>query len=163
MKRERLTVLIPLFACLAGAAHAAQGDACIPTQGFSQILHPSFPPSDRWYGTEKLAVILRPGGVWRGKGPKYNYRDKLFWWTAGFTPGSESNLKVTSVRLDEKSPPVVISRVTNAFAESLGGWTMLVMLELPSAGCWQITGEYLGTKLSFVVDAQSDEPLQDRG
>jgi hypothetical protein len=32
---------------------------------------------------------------------------------------------------------------------------MLVAVEFPSAGCWEITGEYLGQKLSFVVEAAS--------
>jgi hypothetical protein len=35
---------------------------------------------------------------------------------------------------------------------------MLVMVEFPSAGCWKITGEYLGQVLDFVVEVQADEP-----
>jgi hypothetical protein len=32
-----------------------------------------------------------------------------------------------------------------------GGWAMLVMVEFPAIGCWELTGEYKGQTLSFVV------------
>ena len=38
---------------------------------------------------------------------------------------------------------------------------MLVAVELPVAGCWEITGEYLGQKLSFVVEVRADDPPSD--
>jgi hypothetical protein len=66
-------------------------------------------------------------------------------------------LKVTAKRLDGSSPPADISAATNAGGPSLGGWTMLVMVEFPSSGCWEITGEYLGQVLDFVVEVQGDE------
>jgi hypothetical protein len=31
-------------------------------------------------------------------------------------------------------------------------WVMLVGIDIPDPGCWQITGEYLGQKLTFVVE-----------
>jgi hypothetical protein len=44
---------------------------------------------------------------------------------------------------------------------------MLVAVEFPSSGCWEITGEYLGQKLGFVVEvsaaaAQSSTPPNNR-
>jgi hypothetical protein len=69
-------------------------------------------------------------------------------------PASE-NLVVRGRRLDRDAPPADISRTTNAHSPSLGGWTMLVAVEFPSPGCWEITGEYLGQKLSFVVSVPS--------
>lgn len=99
-------------------------------------------------------MILPTDGVWRGMGPEHDYGDKLFWWSFGFTPGSEANLRVTANRLDDESQAASISGPGNAYADSLGGWAMLVGVEFPSAGCWQITGEYLGQKLSFVVEVR---------
>jgi hypothetical protein len=84
-------------------------------------------------------------------GAAYNYRNKFFWWSYGFRPGSESSLVVRGHRLDRESPQPNVSRPTNAHSPSLGGWTMLVGMEFPSSGCWEITGEYLGQRLSFVV------------
>ena len=147
-----LLTLVPLV-----GAFAAEAGACAWTRGTSQAPSKSFPPSENWYGTEKLAVILPRGGTWRGLGPTHNFRDKLFLWSKGFEAGSEKNLKVTGVRLDADSPPAVISKPTNAYAESLGGWTMLVLVEFPSAGCWQITGEYMGEKLAFVVQTHPEK------
>ncbi len=147
--------LILLFSAILFAqnvALAANDAVCPRTLGSSDLLGKPFPSSDRWYGSEALAVILRPDGIWGG------LSDKLFWWSQGFTPGLESNLKVTGKRLDAASPPANISDATNAKAESLGGWAMLVGVEFPSAGCWQITGSYLGQELSFVVEVHGRQP-----
>jgi hypothetical protein len=140
------------------ASQAANGGACPRTLGSRDLLGKPFPSSALWYGSEALAVILRPDGIWRGMGPSFNYRDKLFWWSHGFQPGLESNLKVIGKRLDADAPPANISSTTNAKAESLGGWAMLVGVEFPSAGCWQITGSYLGQELSFVVEVRANVP-----
>jgi hypothetical protein len=150
-----LALLAIVFAPI--AAHASSPGACPRTLGTSDLLGKPFPSSARWYGSEALAVILRPDGIWRGMGPSHNFRDKLFWWSQGFKPGLESNLKVTGKRLDAESPPADISDATNAKAESLGGWAMLVGVEFPSAGCWRITGNYLGQELSFVVEVRADD------
>ncbi len=154
-----LTFSAALFAPI--VAQAADGAACPRTLGTSDMLGKPFPSSARWYGSETLAVILRPDGIWRGMGPSHNFRDKLFWWSQGFKPGLESNLKVTGKRLDANSPPADISDATNAKAESLGGWAMLVGVEFPSAGCWQITGNYFGQELSFVVEVRADDSASD--
>jgi hypothetical protein len=64
----------------------------------------------------------------------------------------ESNLKVTIRELSGAAVTAVISKPTNAHAASLGGWTMLTGIDFPEPGCWEITGEYLGQSLSFVVE-----------
>ena len=141
---------------LAQCAHADGSNACLTTVPSGSILGEPFPASETWYGSETLAVMLPVDGVWRGMGPKHNYRDKLFWWSYGFSPGPESNLVVKGRRLDGESPAADISRTTNAHSSSLGGWTMLVAVEFPTAGCWEITGEYLGQKLAFIVAVRSE-------
>jgi hypothetical protein len=141
-------------------AEAQPSAACLRTAASGRILGKPFPPSENWYGSETLAVMLPPQGIWRG-GTAYHYRGKLFWWSFGFAPGSESNLKVTGRKLDGSSTEANISTVTNAYAESLGGWTMLVAVEFPSAGCWEIAGEYLGQKLTFVIEVVADDVRHD--
>ena len=131
-------------------AHSAE--ACPRTLATTPLSASPFPSSDAWYGSEKLAVVLPKDGLWRGMGPEKNYRDKLFWWSRGFKPGSESELTVSARRLDADSSPATISKPSNASSKSLGGWTMLVMVEFPSAGCWEITGKYLGHELTAVVE-----------
>ncbi len=133
----------------------AEAAVCPKTIASGQILGKPFPRSEDWYGSEALAVILPPDGTWQGMGPEHHYRDKLFWWSYGFKPGAESKLKVTGRRLDALSPAASVSTASNAYAPSLGGWAMLVAVEFPSSGCWEITGEYLGQKLSFVVEVSA--------
>ena len=38
--------------------------------------------------------------------------------------------------------------VTNAYVPEWGGWTMLIMLELPTLGCWEVTGSYGGDSVN---------------
>jgi hypothetical protein len=138
--------------CATADLQAEELAACLTTTPGGALLAEPFPSADRWYGSEALAVILPPGGIWNGLGPERHYRNKLFWWSAGFRPGLEHNLTVTGRRLDADAPPATVSRSTNAHSPSLGGWTLLVGVEFPSAGCWQILGEYLGQKLAFTVE-----------
>ena len=109
-----------------------------------------------WYGDEKLAVLLKAGGRWRGMGPTRSYRDKLFWWRQGYDGSVELQpaLVVTGRRLDGTAPALATPRATNAKHADFGGWAMLVGLEFPSSGCWQVTGAYGSQKLSFVVDVR---------
>lgn len=140
---------------LAARAQAEDANVCLATIPSGATLGEPFPASESWYGSETLAVQLPPNGIWRGMGPAHRYRDKLFWWSYGIRPGSETGLTVQGRRLDGEAPPADVSRATNARWPSSGGWTMLVAVEFASAGCWEITGEYLGQKLSFIVSVPS--------
>jgi hypothetical protein len=121
--RPQLLALLLLAATgySASRAQAQESDSCPRTLASGQEMGKPFPTSENWYGNESLAVILRPDGVWWSMGPEHRYRDKLFWWSYGFKPGSESNFKVTGRRLNGVSPPADVSKATNAYAKSLGG------------------------------------------
>jgi hypothetical protein len=149
--KRSLLALAVVAAALPQISYAEKTGACIKTPPSGEILGKPFPRSENWYGSEALAVILPPDGIWRGMGAQYHYRNKLFWWSSGFEPGHESNLTVTGRRIDGDSPQANISRTTNAYAPSLGGWAMLVAAEFPGPGCWEITGRYLGQELKFTV------------
>ena len=127
--------------------------------------HPFIPPSPYpaktdpgsfWFGTEKLWTDLRTGGTWRGL-PHYrrtdsSFRQKLFWWRQGYDWHTENppKLTVTGRRLDSPAPPLA-SEHANA------GWGdrdhpfMVVGIDLPTLGCWEITGHYKDEELSFVI------------
>ena len=96
---------------------------------------------------------LSTSGAWHGMGPKHAYRDKLFWWRQGYSGRTEPRpeLAVTGRRLDGAAPPAKVSGATNARHADFGGWAMLVMVEFPTDGCWELTGEYKGQTLSFVT------------
>ncbi|HEX6994992.1 MAG TPA: hypothetical protein VF339_12675 [Gammaproteobacteria bacterium] len=60
------------------------------------------------------------------------------------------DLVVSATLLDRTGPDVEVRDATNAFG---GGWhSMLVGMEFPSAGCWEVRGTYEGTgQLVFVL------------
>jgi len=66
------------------------------------------------------------------------------------SPGDSQSIAVTGRRLDAPAPPLNVSRATNAYAEDIQS-AMLVRVDFPTPGCWEITGRYAGSELSFVV------------
>jgi hypothetical protein len=114
-------------------------------------------PDDRsfWIGTDKLwTSLLKSGEVW-GWGPRPagspNLTAKVFWGSVDFDyhRKEDYDLKVTGRRLDGDAPPLVVDRVTNALFVPHAA--MLTGVYMPAPGCWEITGDYKGEKLSFVV------------
>lgn len=112
-------------------------------------------PVDRefWYGTRELWTMLPHDGTWWGlpKNPE-GYTQKVFWWHEGYvwTKEPEPTLTATGRRLDGSAPPLAVSRATNAFHADFQS-AMLIGVDFPALGCWEITGRYKGAALSFVV------------
>jgi hypothetical protein len=111
---------------------------------------PAVPPNagEFWYGTAALWTTLPEDGAWgqlaRG--------EKFFWWSAEYDVKAElvPDLTITGRRLDAEAPSFETSEATNASHKSFGT-AMLVGVELPTPGCWEITGTYRGERLSLVV------------
>jgi hypothetical protein len=76
----------------------------------------------------------------------------VFWWRDGYDFRTEPipHLTVSGTSLDGFANPMVASTATNAQAPELGS-AMLVGVDIPSTGCWKITGRYYKSELSFVV------------
>jgi len=111
-----------------------------------------------WFGTEKLWTVLQKSGVWEWAphGPGHEHQvqpltEKTFWMSVDFDPAREEypELKVTGRRLDGDAPPLLTSPPTNAFSKPAAA--MLSGIYVPTPGCWEITGDYKGQKLSFVI------------
>jgi hypothetical protein len=111
-----------------------------------------------WFGTEKLWAGLRKSGTWEWSPHKPGHErdvqpltEKTFWGSVHFNWAKEwrPKLKVTGRRLDKSAPPLLTLPTTNAFPGPAAA--MLVGVYVPTPGCWQITGEYWGQKLSYVV------------
>lgn len=109
--------------------------------------------SQFWYGANALWTAVGYDGTWRAlpHNPT-GYTQKVFWWREGYIPAEapQPELTVTGKRLDGEAPPLIASRATNAYASDIGS-AMLVGVDVPTLGCWEITGEYKGHTLSFVV------------
>ena len=108
---------------------------------------------ESWFGSEHLWTALPDNGVWSDLPHNPDgYTQKIFWWSSLFSlkDEPEPTLVVFGERLDAKAPPLKVSKATNAFAEDIGS-AMLVGVDFPAAGCWEITGQYKKSGLSFVI------------
>jgi hypothetical protein len=108
-----------------------------------------------WLGTEKLWRALPSSGEvwgWAPRGPgEPNLTAKIFWGSVDFDYHRKEDygLKVAGRRLDGDAPPLMVDKVTNALFVPHAA--MLTGVYMPTPGCWEITGDYKGQKLSFVV------------
>jgi hypothetical protein len=97
--------------------------------------------------------MLGPDSVWRDlPHSRDGYSQKVFWWSEDFHVSANPYPSFTLLieRLDVASPPAVVAeKATNASTDF--GTAMLTGVEIPSPGCWQITGQYNQAELSFVV------------
>jgi hypothetical protein len=109
-----------------------------------------------WFGTNQLWTFLPIDGTWRGL-PHYTpsdptFRQKLFWWRQGYDWRTEPQpkLTVTGRRLDSVSPPLRISGVSPGWQQRDQPF-MVVGINFPTLGCWEIKGRYHDDELTFVV------------
>jgi hypothetical protein len=157
-----------LAACGPPAANAPAPASCPTTRPPDPAFvppapYPATPPSvegDKvWYGTNQLWTWLDVDGTWEMAHDEHGLFDKSFWWRQGYDWQTETTprLRVTGRRLDVPAPTVTSSNATNGFEESMGAF-MLVGLEFPTGGCWELTGHYHSQSLRFVVRVTRWQP-----
>jgi hypothetical protein len=131
---------------------------------------PFIPPADYrtseelpkdWFliGTEKLWTEIGETMVWQWTphrpGHEQDLTAKIFWLREDYNWRTEPipKIKVTGKRIDGPAPPLVLPQgpATNVIGDETGRGAMLTGVWVPVPGCWEITGDYEGTKLSFVV------------
>jgi hypothetical protein len=166
----RLVLLISLVALTARAQQNSSQQHFVPPVSCPVTVRPAVPftppapyelesENGFWLGSEKLWTTLgKSGEVWywapHAAGHEHEVQPltvKTFWGSADFNYREEypPELKVTGRRLDGDAPPLLTMRTTNAFPGPAAA--MLVGVYVPTPGCWEITGDYKGQKLSFVV------------
>lgn len=135
-------------------------ESCPVTKASDQPFIPPWPypknpyPGGSWFGTDRLWIAPPPDGAWIGLGhytpTDPTFRQKLFWWRQGLDWHTEPKLRVTGRRLDSTAPPLAADRVNY-------GWQnrdqpfLVVGINFPTVGCWEITGHYENDELQFVV------------
>jgi hypothetical protein len=110
-------------------------------------------------GTEKLWTAIREPMVWEWRphqpGHEQDLTAKIFWFRFGYSWRTEPipKLKVTGRRLDGPAPSLMLPQgpATHAIMDDSGRGAMLTGVYVPTPGCWEISGDYEGDKLSFVV------------
>jgi hypothetical protein len=112
-----------------------------------------------WFGGEHLWTALHDDGVWTGLPyHEHGYTQKIMWWSSLYNLPDELEpaLVVTAKRLDGDAPPLGFYDATNAMAKDIGE-AMLTGVEFPTLGCWEVTGQYKKTSLTFVVWITAEE------
>ena len=109
-----------------------------------------------WFGADHLWTALPVDGTWKGL-PHYTpsdptFRQKLFWWRQGYDWHTEPQpkLTVTGRRLDSSAPPLLSDRANNGWVQEDQPF-MVVGINFPTLGCWEIKGHYQDDELTFVV------------
>lgn len=156
------------FAVQTSAADEKVPDSCPVTRPpYPPFVPPApFPAKETgrfWLGTNALWTSLDEDGIWRGIVSPRGTRNKFWWWREGWRfdtdrRANEPGLIVTARRIDGEAPEVRGPRVTNAFEGKRTA--MLLILEIPTSGCWEITGNYRSEYVSMVVwvpDRPADE------
>jgi hypothetical protein len=109
-----------------------------------------------WFGSDRLWTNLPVNGTLKGLPvnatsghPKIV--EKMFWWRQGYDAHREPQpkMKVTGKRIDSPGSPLRVSPATNAMNGDRSA--ILVGVDFPTFGCWQITGRYEDDELTFVL------------
>jgi hypothetical protein len=95
-------------------------------------------------------------GRWRGL--PFNggsYAQKIFWFSRDFDWHKERtpDIVVKSKRVDTDGPTYALKNATHTIL-SANTEAMLTGAILPTTGCWEISGQYRGKSLTFVVSVE---------
>lgn len=114
-------------------------------------------PDGFWFGSEKLWIQLPTDGTWKHL-THYNptdtaFRQKLQWWRQGFNGRTEPQPPLTLIgkRLDSPNAQLATDDQANAADPISDHASMMTGIFIPTVGCWQVTGDYKGDKLTFVI------------
>jgi len=79
---------------------------------------------------------------------------KLTHWRRDFDWRKEKpDLTVVAKRLDREAPPVAADPAHAVFV-TIERPGIMTAIDIPSTGCWELTAQYGGHRLSFVISVQ---------
>jgi hypothetical protein len=110
-----------------------------------------------WYGTDALWTGLGIDGKWEIR--KNFLTAKLTFWSRDFDSDKENEPKliVTGKRLDGDAPSVAVSEAHAVFVTGPMPAAMMTGIDIPTAGCWEISAHYKGHLLTFIVSVSHFE------
>ncbi len=120
--------------------------------------HDALPPEGEFYfGSDDFWTWLPNDGIWgtvHDEASHGNYdRRKIAWFSKNYWWLSEAQPKLTvdANRLDAAVKPVHETWATNIFLPEKQESFMGSGIEFPTTGCWEVTANYHGHDLKFVV------------
>jgi hypothetical protein len=118
------------------------------------------PARQAWYGSAELFTALdKDGERWHAlpRSSDGSLGQKTFWWSESFSVATEQQpaILVEGRRLDRVGPTFHAGDPgTNASFDGMS--SMLVGVEVPTSGCWELTALYRGAQLGYVVWVAND-------
>ena len=123
-----------------------------PTTPFQPPMEGDIPASKAWFGNQILWTWLdRDGEVWTAlPRSETGLTQKTFWWSRLFDVRREPQpeIYVIGSRIGPEGT-LGFGPGTNAGGDF--GSAMLVGIDVPAEGCWNITAHYRGASLNYVV------------
>jgi hypothetical protein len=113
-----------------------------------------------WWGSAALWTILhRDGEVWRYLPQSADgLSQKTFWFSTDWNLSAEPEPAITVIGRRLDGPGTFgFSPGTNAASVDFGT-AMLVGIDVPTIGCWEIIGRYRAASLSYVVLVEDPQP-----
>lgn len=91
-------------------------------------------------------------GLWHGLMTADGIGNKVFFWSRHWDWRTEHKpeLVLSADRLDEHALSVRVTPATNAHAKDIHH-AILSGLNVPTPGCWELTADYKGHTVSYVV------------
>jgi len=114
-------------------------------------------PVSFWYGSNALWTELwspPPWTPWRAQQPV-----RMYWASTDKSGDENPALTVTIRRLDRDNQELVFAS-PDAVSFTPKRFGMIASATFPSAGCWQVIGEYRGKKLKYVVQIEPAPSMQ---
>lgn len=120
------------------------------------VPHPAKAPSGQfWFGTEQLWTALPVTGSWNGLPSSPDdptFRQKLFFWRRGYDAHRDAEPRLTVVgRLLGSPSTTLLSDATSSGSRGGEDEFMVTGATFPSPGCWEITGSYEKSQLTFII------------
>ena len=106
-----------------------------------------------YLGTTKLWVVVSTSPWHRLPPWDRGYRQKIVWWSEGYDWKADPQpaLSITGRRLDAPASPLIVDDHANgSYRDDMQSFIMSGV-NLPTTGCWEITGRLKGQELKFVV------------
>jgi hypothetical protein len=66
---------------------------------------------------------------------------------------AEPKLIITAKRLDGDAPSVAVAHANAVFVTG-NTPAMMTLIDIPTAGCWELTGHYHGHTLTFIASVE---------
>lgn len=117
---------------------------------FPYLLKPPDPVSF-WYGSRALWTQVWSPPPWTPWKPQQPTR--MYWASEIKSSDEQPSLVVTMKRLDADEPSQVFAGA-DKISYTPKRFGMIASVTFPSAGCWQVSGEYRGQTLQYVVDIE---------